>query len=354
MDTIVYSYDSNSVKHIDHIDFDILGSKEIGNMSVIDDPRGISIAELYDNTEAKKGGLIDPRLGTTSIDTVCATCGFPVSNCDGHFGHIELAEHVYHVGYLQAPYLPKILSCICLKCSKILLRKNEKEISEIKRTKFGKDRLSYVRALTKSVTYCSKTDYGCGALVPKIKVIKKKKTAEISIITEFDVEGQKEDGTPGGKKKITKRLTPAIVYEILKHISDDDCELLGIDPKRSRPENMILKTFPVPPVQVRPSVKGDFAGGQIMEDSLTRVLANIVKENLRIIKNKENLAEGDIKRDETSNLLQYHTLVYIDNSSLSLPKAEQQKGVPIKSLTSRIKSKKGRIRDNLMGKHACS
>ena len=86
------------------------------------------------------------------------------------------------------------------------------------------------------------------------------------------------------------------------------------------------------------------------EDHLTIILSNILKANIRITKNKENLNENTIKYfpDHTS-LLQYHVAVYYDNESLKLPET-QQKGVTTKSLSSRLKGKEGRIRNNLMGK----
>ena len=69
-------------------------------------------------------------------------------------------------------------------------------------------------------------------------------------------------------------------YNILKNISDDDCKILGLNPEVSRPEEMILKTFPVPPTAVRPSAKADFLASSAMEDDLTHKLADIIKANM--------------------------------------------------------------------------
>jgi DNA-directed RNA polymerase II subunit RPB1 len=348
MDTILYSYDTDSIRQIDRIEFDIWGNRSILKASALGDTDGIMIPDLYENNEAKKNGLIDARLGTNGNDSVCVTCGMNTIFCGGHFGHITLAEHVFHIGYLQAVH--KILSCICLRCSKVLVYKNEDEIKEIIKTKSGKERLTYMKAISKGIPYCQKQDYGCGNPVPKIKIDQKKTSSSINIITEIDLEGTKEDGTNEGKKKLRKILPPDVVYDILKGISDADCELLGMDPKRSRPEDMIHKIFPVPPVQMRPSTKGEFMGGSTMEDDLTHKLADIVKSNLRIIKNKENQTEANTKyNNDHMYLLQYHVTTYFDNDQLSLPKAEQ-KGKAFKSLSARIKTKEGRIRGNLMGK----
>jgi DNA-directed RNA polymerase II subunit RPB1 len=46
----------------------------------------------------KMGGLMDPRMGTIDRNFKCQTCGEGMSECPGHFGHIELARPVYHPG----------------------------------------------------------------------------------------------------------------------------------------------------------------------------------------------------------------------------------------------------------------
>lgn len=332
---------------IDRIDFTILGNREIKNMSVLGkDTPGLIVPDLYDNTEPKKGGLIDQRMGVTSNELECSTCGLGTNYCVGHFGHMDLSEPVFHMGFYD--YVISILRCVCIKCSKLLVYKNEEEIMEMLKAKTGKNRLNEIKNMVKNVTYCQKAHYGCGAPVPKIKPDKKKTSMEINIIAEYIVSAPTEEDPE--KKPIRETLTPNLVYNILKNISDTDCLIMGIDPKKNRPEDLIHTIFPVPPVQVRPSVRGDFMASTTREDHLTIILSNILKANIRITKNKENLNENTIKYfpDHTS-LLQYHVAVYYDNESLKLPET-QQKGVTTKSLSSRLKGKEGRIRNNLMGK----
>lgn len=50
------------------------------------------------------------------------------------------------------------------------------------------------------------------------------------------------------------QLTAERVYEIFKRISDEECELLGMNPKFARPDWMIITVVPVPPLPVRPAV----------------------------------------------------------------------------------------------------
>jgi DNA-directed RNA polymerase II subunit RPB1 len=46
----------------------------------------------------KIGGLMDPRMGTIDRNFKCQTCGESMADCPGHFGHIELARPVFHIG----------------------------------------------------------------------------------------------------------------------------------------------------------------------------------------------------------------------------------------------------------------
>lgn len=54
------------------------------------------------------------------------------------------------------------------------------------------------------------------------------------------------------EKKIT--LSAERVLEVFKNISNEDCFILGMDPKFARPDWMILTVLPVPPLPVRPAV----------------------------------------------------------------------------------------------------
>ena len=332
---------------IDKIEFTIWGNKEIKNNSVFGrDTLGLVLPELYENTEPKKGGLIDPRMGVTDNHIECVTCGLGTNNCVGHFGHMVLSEAVFHMGFWDT--VIKILRCICIRCSKVLVYKNEEDIIELLKNKKGKNRLNEFKNLVKNITNCSKANSGCGAPIPKIKPDIKKSSAAVNIIAEYIVTNVTEDNPD--KKPLREILSPDRVYKIFMNISDQDCYILGFDPKKNRPEDLIHKIFPVPPVQVRPSVRGDFITSSTREDHLTIKLADILRANNRIQKQKESLNDNIYKYfQDYGNLLQYHVAVYYDNESLSLPQSEQ-KGQVTKSLSSRLKGKEGRIRSNLMGK----
>ncbi len=343
MDQECYNYD-DKIREINRIDFTVFGNEEIKRRSVFGkDSIGIDIPELYDNMEPKQGGLIDARLGTTNNSIDCATCGLNTINCEGHFGHITLAEHVFHVGFL--PFIKKILNCICLRCSKILIHKNELEIIDLIKNKPAKSRLGELKNIVKNVTNCQ----SCGTPVSRVKIETKKSSNTIEIFAEIQ-SSEIGDDNMLNKKKIRQKLDPDLCYDILSHISNSDCKLFGIDPEKTRPEMLICEVFPVPPVHIRPSVRADPTAAVAMEDDLTVKLLEIVRANNRMIKHKEILNENNEKYSQDHLcLLQYHVATYYDNETLTLPKSEQ-KGKTIMALSTRLKGKTGRIRGYLEGK----
>lgn len=355
MSAETYTY-NEEIGTIDSVQFGVYGNKEVKRYSAVNkDLYGINLPESYDNSEPKKGGLIDLRLGPTDNYFDCATCGKDSMGCQGHPGHTELAEPVFHAGFLNT--VKNILSCICLRCSKLLVYKNEDELEEMLKNKSGKARFAEIRKLTQNVSYCQRPNYGCGVPIPKIKVEIKKYSATVQIIAETNLTAlttQEGKQIIEGKKKIREILTPENCYDILKNISDTDCRIMGLDPTITRPEDLIIKIFPIPPTAIRPSVKAAFLASTTIEDSLTHKLSDIVKANNRIRKQKDkDIITGEESKYgiDTRHLLQYHVATYYDNDAISLPKSEQKAGGrSTKSVSERIKGKGGRIRGNLMGK----
>ena len=74
--------------------------------------------EFMDRSRPKHGCLNDPRLGTTDRQLKCETCGENMTVCPGHFGHMELAKPMFHMGFLKA--VLTILRCVCHNCSRLL------------------------------------------------------------------------------------------------------------------------------------------------------------------------------------------------------------------------------------------
>jgi len=86
----------------------------------------IEFPELYDEGTQKprNGGLLDPRMGTIDRNYKCQTCGEGMAECPGHFGHIELAKPVYHIGKRDLVLLD---DCITLMSGCRFLDQSEKD-----------------------------------------------------------------------------------------------------------------------------------------------------------------------------------------------------------------------------------
>ena len=127
-----YNYDEN-IHYIEQIQFNVFSNDVIKDYSSVkNDVYGISLAESYDNSEPKRGGLVDTRLGITDLNLLCAHCGLDQKNCPGHFGHTQLVSPVFHYGFFQT--VKNILNCICLRSSRLLAHKNPDELNRIVRS----------------------------------------------------------------------------------------------------------------------------------------------------------------------------------------------------------------------------
>ena len=110
-----FAYSSVPLRKVKEVQFGILSPEEIKAYSVCK----IEFPEVLEEGtgKVKVGGLMDPRLGTVDRNFKCQTCGEGMAECPGHFGHIELARPVFHIGFLVK--VKKILECICVNCGKL-------------------------------------------------------------------------------------------------------------------------------------------------------------------------------------------------------------------------------------------
>ena len=310
---------------IDRIEFKIFTNNEVLKYSVIGEG-GIDIAESYDNNEPKRGGLIDSRLGTTNHNIICATCNLNDVNCPGHFGHIELADKVFNYVYFK--HVKSLLECICLQCSNILLDVDytSKNTIEALLNKRDKIRFNEVKKMIKNIDYCKV----CNTSVPKIK-----KEPKFGVLQYF-TESMLED------KPVKDVLTAERCYALFQNITDDTYRLLGFNPDKSRPEDLIIKYFPFPPVSIRPSTKADYLGGEIQDNRLTSRLSYIVKanKNLRKAYNKDQMNNlSKVMNNGKYEQLQYHIATFCDNDSIVMPKSDDKNGNQVVSIASRIKGR---------------
>jgi DNA-directed RNA polymerase II subunit RPB1 len=69
-------------------------------------------------SRVRQGGLLDLRMGTVDRMNKCETCNGNMTDCPGHFGHLELAKPMFHIGFIGT--VMKVLKCVCFHCSKLL------------------------------------------------------------------------------------------------------------------------------------------------------------------------------------------------------------------------------------------
>ena len=103
-------------KEIGSLSFGLMDPEEYRNMSATK----IITADTYDDDGFPIDmGLMDPRLGVIDPGLECKTCGKHSGSCNGHFGHIELAAPVIHVGH--AKLIRRLLRGTCRECGRLTL-----------------------------------------------------------------------------------------------------------------------------------------------------------------------------------------------------------------------------------------
>lgn len=308
------------LKKIAQINFGLMSPEDIRKMSVTK----IVTPDTYDEDGYPiEAGLMDPRLGVIDPGLKCRSCGSKGGDCQGHFGHINIARPVIHVGF--ADTIHKILRSTCKECGRILL--TETEIVDYK------DKIQNLNKNEESLT----------AIIKEIYTVARRDKCPHCEEEQEDVKIDKPVSIVEGNYK----LTPSEVRERLEKIPEEDHMLLGINPKVAKPEWMVLTVLPVPPVTVRPSIT--LETGERSEDDLTHKLVDILRINQRL---KENMEAGapQLIVEDLWELLQYHVTTYFDNEASGVPPARHRSGRPLKTLAQRLKGKEGRFRSNLSGK----
>jgi DNA-directed RNA polymerase subunit A' len=380
-------------KEIGSIQFGLMDPETYRDMSATK----IITADTYDDDGYPIDmGLMDPRLGVIDPGLECRTCGSHSGSCNGHFGHIELAAPVIHVGFTKL--IRRLLRSTCRECGRLSLTAEESEEFREglqRNEELGEDWTDVLKAAVRQARKASRCPH-CGAEQHDIKHEKPTTYYEVQDVLAGDYSEriasamQPDDDGEGGRspqalaeesgldvsrvndilsgefrpvgedrKKLEKaldldlteedmnKLMPSDIRDWFEDIPDDDIETLGIDPGRSRPEWMILTVLPVPPVTARPSITLD--NGQRSEDDLTHKLVDIIRINQRFMENREAGAPQLIIED-LWELLQYHVTTFVDNEISGTPPARHRSGRPLKTLSQRLKGKEGRFRGSLSGK----
>eukprot|EP00053_Salpingoeca_punica_P019143 m.191874 g.191874 ORF g.191874 m.191874 type:complete len:1734 (-) comp17576_c0_seq3:442-5643(-) len=338
------------LRRVKRVQFGILSPEEIKDMAVVE----IKFAETYENNIPKDFGLCDPRMGPVDRMTRCKTCSGNSAECPGHFGYIELARPVFHVGFINK--VVQILRSVCYNCSKLRVPRTDPRMVEmLQKTKDNpRARLQECGRLGMGARQCGggrkkgangeddpnqKLEDGCGRFQPRVRRSREERHT-LEILAEW-----KEVNDEAQEKQ--KELSASMVYEILRNISDEDCICLGLDPTFARPDWMIITRLPVPPLAVRPAV--EMGEGGKSHDDLTFQLGSIIKTSTAIRENESSGSTPHIIKEHISSL-QIFVATLFDNNIPHIPQSTQKSGRPIKAISQRLKGKEGRIRGNLMGK----
>ncbi|KAF7991817.1 hypothetical protein HCN44_010618 [Aphidius gifuensis] len=348
--------DSNRL--IKHVQFGVSSSTEIkqqGHVPVVGSALYTEIGHA-----PRPFGALDKRMGVTEKGQHCQTCGKGLQDCIGHFGYMDLELPVFHVGFFRQ--IISILQMICKKCSRVMLDPDLKN-EYLRKSKNSK--LDYVakKILKKQILekvkktticpYCKELNgvVKKGGLLKiahdKYRSKKKDNPIVLKKLAEYDnIFDENKEIKQILEKSMVQTLNPLEVEALFKAIPLEDMSLLMIA-NDAKPEDLVIRRIPVPPICIRPSVKSDFRAGT-NEDSLTGKLTEIQIINTAIGKHIASGAKIQ-NYNEHWEFLQLHVSLYINSEMSGIPLNMQPKK-SLRGIVQRLKGKQGRFRGNLCGK----
>ena len=263
-------------------------------------------------------------------NVICDRCGVEVTRAKvrrERMGHIELASPVSHIWYakgvppkigLVLDISPRELEEVLYFVSYIVLDPGIAPLAK-KQTLSDKEYRAYYEK------------YGDGFKVGMGAEAIKKLLQEVDLEKEVNALKKEVEKSQGQKKlRLIKRL---------------DC-LNSFLESGNRPEWMILDVLPVIPPDLRPMIQ--LPGGRFATSDLNDLYRRIINRNNRLKKLLELEAPTIIVQNE-KRMLQEAVDALIDNGR----RGRSVQGVgnrPLKSLSSMLKGKQGRFRQNLLGK----
>ncbi|XP_076056979.1 RNA polymerase III subunit A [Oratosquilla oratoria] len=349
--------ETDVVRNITEIQFGILSAQGMQQASHVH----VVSSELYNANSSRtpaSHGVLDRRMGTSQKDATCDTCSKNLTDCIGHYGFLDLARPVFHVGYFKNTIY--ILQSICKVCSHVLLKPNQKQLlcEQAKRTTSYLNKKALYKKINEQCKKINQCPYchspnGIVKKFPPLKIVHEKFRSVKKgdpILTEYfaqfdqaleynkDLEGQ-------FSSSIIEFLNPSQVLELFERIPLIDLPLLCMDQKYSHPKDLILTRLPVPPNCIRPSVISELKSGT-NEDDITVMLTEIIFLNDLI--NKRSSGKVQSIQDSWEHL-QLH-VAFLMNSEISVPHDITMTRKSTRGFVQRLKGKQGRFRGNLSGK----
>ena len=263
-------------------------------------------------------------------NVVCDRCGVEVTKSKvrrERMGHIELASPCSHIWFFKGvpskmglvlDMSPRELEEVLYFVSYVVINPGNAPL-EKKQTLSDKEYRAYYEK------------YGTGFEVGMGAEAIKKLLSEVDVDKEVEELRKDLDGATGQKRiRLVKRL---------------DC-LVAFQESGNKPEWMVLDAIPVIPPDLRPMIQLD--GGRFATSDLNDLYRRIINRNNRLKKLLELGAPSIIVQNE-KRMLQEAVDTLFDNGrrGRSVTAASSR---PLKSLSSMLKGKQGRFRQNLLGK----
>ena len=263
-------------------------------------------------------------------DIVCDRCGVEVTKSKvrrERMGHIELATPVSHIWFFKGvpsrmglvlDMSPRDLEEVLYFVSYVVINPGAAPL-EKKQTLSDKEYRAYYEK------YGNTFEVGMGAEAI-LKLLK-----EIDVKAEIAKIEEELDGASEQKKtRLLKRL------DILD----------SFDKSGNKPEWMILTALPVIPPELRPMIQLD--GGRFATSDLNDLYRRVINRNNRLKKLLELNAPSIIVQNE-KRMLQEAVDALFDNGRRGR-NVTGPSNRPLKSISSMLKGKQGRFRQNLLGK----
>ena len=263
-------------------------------------------------------------------NVVCDRCGVEVTRSKvrrERMGHIELASPCSHIWFFKGvpskmglvlDMSPRDLEEVLYFVSYVVINPGSAPL-EKKQTLSDKEYRAYYEK------YGNTFEVGMGA-----EAIKK-------LLEEVDVDAEVE--------KLNKELEGATGQKRIRLVKRLDC-LVAFQTSGNKPSWMVLDVIPVIPPELRPMIQLD--GGRFATSDLNDLYRRIINRNNRLKKLLELGAPSIIVQNE-KRMLQEAVDTLFDNGrrGRSISGAGNR---PLKSLSSMLKGKQGRFRQNLLGK----
>jgi DNA-directed RNA polymerase III subunit RPC1 len=111
--------EADVIKKISHVSFSIDSAQQIQQSSHLH----VKCKQLYNQDQNRTpiaNSVLDLKLGVSQKGATCATCNQGLNECVGHFGYLDLALPVFHIGHMRTTVT--ILQTICKSCSRVMLK----------------------------------------------------------------------------------------------------------------------------------------------------------------------------------------------------------------------------------------